>query len=1018
MAKEKAKKRIFSAINLALILMAAAFLIGNWSNITNSNNIVSQNFATGMAVSAPSVTGHAVDNSQECKDLVAYWTFDTVAAEQIDAKGNNGSVYAYEPSFGPATGQVLERSFEVGKNGKTLKIGLDPARYFLINKLNGVQITNTTFIWDESSSFTYEFWIKTSSTNGTIFSQTHSVYEKPKIDILLGINESGQSIGGGNVSVIIKDDNGEGISLISQKVAINDSKWHHIALVRNKGYMFKLYVDGKLQDEKNDTLSRISSEYYMTIGFHNKWEDREDKTKSPLANLTRITALIDEFAIWKKALDGNEISDHFDGQKKYCDTSKIATITPAQATTPAGPSTCAAKGGDVFNIANGEKCLGILDKAENNAYQISVPVGTAEMPTVQYACCNKTVAKVYVPYNPATETCPTEKKLGALCEKGAKSEKKGCENLGGKPYFTALQTCSSNDTSDAAIEGLKSGYGCCKVEPVNKTCAELGGNILIDSTKSKCNGGSENVVYPIMGLSGTEICCKSFAEPKTITGTCSELGYTRCNKTSKTKTTSINYLKNVLGYWKFDDGIGNSASDSSNRGNNGTLSDVAWTNGISGRAVSLNEGKSNISITPLEASLSPQVNGKMALEIWVNSTFDGAGSILYKEGEYYLTIDTTSNKVTFSLGPSNQLYAKVEGTSSTALKNSWNHIAVSFDQAAGNLILYVNGKEIGKTTSFPTSTLTSTKNPIKIGPVYAGVVDELILWNVSLSADKIASHFNSKNYAPETYTVTTTQTVKGESCANDAWVGATDDDNTSTNSGMHCCSTGCVQDPIPENCEGGVSMGTQGILNQTCSGKIIVYNKSNESNYFCCLGTVSQRTPSILNCDQQGGEQFDNTAQFCYGGSIIPAKDSLGTVQCCSGVAKFNSERFVFGATEGVALTTQGTGQPAAGGLCIDNSKSYSLGQIANGSYCDTDGKMKKLKEKNELCTKHYECKSNSCYSGQCTDVRTTLSLIPRIWCWLKSWIANPTDVEAREGMVCECLAEFGDTKALESEGC
>ena len=42
----------------------------------------------------------------------------------------------------------------------------------------------------------------------------------------------------------------------------------------------------------------------------------------------------------------------------------------------------------------------------------------------------------------------------------------------------------------------------------------------------------------------------------------------------------------LVGYWKFDEGEGDTAYDSSGYGNDGTLmNDPTWTNGISGKAL-------------------------------------------------------------------------------------------------------------------------------------------------------------------------------------------------------------------------------------------------------------------------------------------------------------------------------------------------------------------------------------------------------------------------------------------------
>jgi hypothetical protein len=45
---------------------------------------------------------------------------------------------------------------------------------------------------------------------------------------------------------------------------------------------------------------------------------------------------------------------------------------------------------------------------------------------------------------------------------------------------------------------------------------------------------------------------------------------------------------NLLGYWKFDEGIGSIANDSSENGNSGTISNATWATGFIGSALSFN----------------------------------------------------------------------------------------------------------------------------------------------------------------------------------------------------------------------------------------------------------------------------------------------------------------------------------------------------------------------------------------------------------------------------------------------
>jgi hypothetical protein len=101
-------------------------------------------------------------------------------------------------------------------------------------------------------------------------------------------------------------------------------------------------------------------------------------------------------------------------------------------------------------------------------------------------------------------------------------------------------------------------------------------------------------------------------------------------------------------------------------------------------------------------------------------------------------------------------------------------------------------------------------------------------------------------------------------------------------------------------------------------------------------------------------------------------------------------------------------GAPPAGGLCTVENAAVPLGYRTATQYCPPTGTMKNQLGVDITCGNNYECKSNLCSNGKCTEVREVLALIPRIWCWLKSWIENPVDKEARQTGICSCEEDWG----------
>src|SRR3989338_6395927 len=76
---------------------------------------------------------------------------------------------------------------------------------------------------------------------------------------------------------------------------------------------------------------------------------------------------------------------------------------------------------------------------------------------------------------------------------------------------------------------------------------------------------------------------------------------------------------------------------------------------------------------------------------------------------------------------------------------------------------------------------------------------------------------------------------------------------------------------------------------------------------------------------------------------------------------------------------------------CLKNEKCLPFGtrlvDEGNGLYCDTDSSFRNQKQENEACQNNYECVTNTCSSGVCTDINKQLaeqkSLLKKIVDWL-----------------------------------
>ena len=205
----------------------------------------------------------------------------------------------------------------------------------------------------------------------------------------------------------------------------------------------------------------------------------------------------------------------------------------------------------------------------------------------------------------------------------------------------------------------------------------------------------------------------------------------------------------LVGYWKFDEGSGTTASDSSGNGNTGTLHGGAtWTVGKSANALDFNGVNGYVQI-PQSSSLD--VTAQVTVEAWVClrayvdsvgeeshlvSRSDGSGGPLYVLGTH------TNGTISCDTGPFTGYHSSV----ATLPLNSWTHLAMTYN---GTIVcLYINGlldSNYAQSGSIPTTTnwLAIGCKPTGThgGPgTYAytnGTIDEVRIYDRALSQQEI-----------------------------------------------------------------------------------------------------------------------------------------------------------------------------------------------------------------------------------------------------------------------------------------
>jgi len=231
---------------------------------------------------------------------------------------------------------------------------------------------------------------------------------------------------------------------------------------------------------------------------------------------------------------------------------------------------------------------------------------------------------------------------------------------------------------------------------------------------------------------------------------------------------------NLVASFGFNENAGTIAGDNSGSNNNGTLTNgPVWSaSGKFGAAIQFDGTDDYINIPDAN---SLDLTTGMTIEAWVNPTnVTGYRTVITKDnGTNNLAYTLSANNSTS--GAANQRpNARIRSGSTTTtitgttklVLNTWAHLACTYDGTT--LRYYQNGVQVA--TVAVTASMTVTTNPLRIGgstalsaQYFAGLIDEVRVYNRALSATEIQSDMNTP-IAPDVTTpaVTITSPVAGD----------------------------------------------------------------------------------------------------------------------------------------------------------------------------------------------------------------------------------------------------------------
>jgi hypothetical protein len=214
-------------------------------------------------------------------------------------------------------------------------------------------------------------------------------------------------------------------------------------------------------------------------------------------------------------------------------------------------------------------------------------------------------------------------------------------------------------------------------------------------------------------------------------------------------TASVN-TSGLVGYWKFDEGVGNDTYDKSGNGNNGTLENSThgvpiWTTGRFGKGLDF-DGDGDYVFIESNPSLLV-ANGTVAAWIYPLST-DGERTIYSALG------GPSADRMPYFRMVNGDLSAYItNGTDYQAVNhnsnlqtNAWHHVVFWYNGT--NTGFYINGikvYDVPQTVEAipPTSDCVIGSFSPSYQRVFNGTIDEVMIFNRTLSADEIRELYRS-----------------------------------------------------------------------------------------------------------------------------------------------------------------------------------------------------------------------------------------------------------------------------------
>lgn len=210
---------------------------------------------------------------------------------------------------------------------------------------------------------------------------------------------------------------------------------------------------------------------------------------------------------------------------------------------------------------------------------------------------------------------------------------------------------------------------------------------------------------------------------------------------------------NIKMYLRFDEGQGTTTFDELGN-HNITFHNPTWADGCSGTALEFNGADQYLDV-PDHSDFDWSSDNSFSVELWANFNY------VYGENKVMVGRDETHTGLHWWIGAESETgypNSTIRDNDSTMINlrgskaiddDKWHYIVLQYNSVNHTVNIYVDGQKDGEKSFYPTGNFRGTSD-LNIGYMsyndssryfYRGMLDEVAVYNRSLSEDEIEKHF-------------------------------------------------------------------------------------------------------------------------------------------------------------------------------------------------------------------------------------------------------------------------------------